>query len=226
MIKKSCAALAMAGCLVLAGCSSVTQSYDGFNAAVVDPYVKTNETTLAEVRALLGTPTVLGTTKDGFKVAGFGFSGNNIWGGIGRGTGRYLVTLGLGARSYEYTVKALLFKFDENDRVIDYQKTGASYLTKHRFGYWNECERKLTMEEINSPTVYRISEVCPVYAQEVAAKKGIAVSEVDIDEEFPFCNIPCQTLRGVIEKFGELTEYTDLVKSEEGDGDKKDLIAP
>ncbi|MDO4936432.1 MAG: hypothetical protein Q4E62_00780 [Sutterellaceae bacterium] len=183
-----------------------------------------NETTLSEVRALLGTPTLMAKAEDGNTVVGYGLAGNNYWSGFGRSLGKGALTLGLGANSYEYTVKAVLFKFDADNKVIDYKKGGASYITKHRFTYWNECERKLTQEEINSPTNYPIEEVCKVYAQEVAAKKGIRVDEVDIDEEFEWCNIPCQTTRSAIEAFGKLTDATNSVDEIEGDGSKGKLI--
>lgn len=211
--------------LFLTGCASVKTSSNGFDASRVDPFIKLNETTLADVRVLLGTPTMMGVTQDGgHTVVGYGLAGHNAWGGFGRAMGKNLLTMGLGAKSYEYTVKTVLFKFDADNKVIDYKKSGASYLTKRRLTFWNECERKLTQQEINSPVNYGVSEICKIYALEIAAKEGIKADDVDTGKEFEFCNIPCQTIRGAVEAFGELKSQSDLIERQDGDGSKSQLL--
>lgn len=137
-----------------------------------------------------------------------------------RAWGKNLATAGLGAKSREYTVKSILVKLNDQDVVTEYKKYGAAYITKQRFSYWNECEHELTDAEINSPVVYRISEVCPKYAEEIAAKEGIKPEAVDIGKEFEHCNMPCQTTRGAVRHFGELKNITTVVDSETGDGSK------
>ena len=214
-------ASAVMAAAVLSGCSSVTVDYDGHDASRADQFIIPGKTTVTEARAYLGTPTVTAVCKaDGEKVYGWALAGHNTAGAIMRGMGKGMVTLGLGAQSSEYTVKNILVKVNADGVVTDYKKNGASYITKDRFTFWNECERNLTDEEVNSPIVYRISEVCPKYAAEVAAKEGIKVEDVDTGKEFEWCNIPCQTRRGVVRAFGEISEMNDLVKAEEGDGSK------
>ncbi len=55
--------LALASVL-LTGCASVQNSYDGHDLSRIDPYVEKNKTTYREMRGLLGTPTITGKTKD------------------------------------------------------------------------------------------------------------------------------------------------------------------
>lgn len=73
MIKRfSLFAVALASAAILSGCSSTRIDSHGFSASTVDPYVEINKTTIEDVRALLGTPTVTATTKaDGAKVVRF-----------------------------------------------------------------------------------------------------------------------------------------------------------
>lgn len=214
-------ALVLTAVITLAGCASVQKSYDGYDASKVDQYIIPNQTTLAEARAYLGTPTLTAVAvEDNSKVVGWTLAGHNSAGAFMRAWGKNLATAGLGAKSHEFTVKSILVKLNDRDIVTEYKKYGASYITKSRFSLWNECERELTDEEINSPVVYRISEVCPKYAAEIAAKEGIKPEEVDIEKEFKHCNLPCQTARGALKHFGKLKNFTALVDEEEGDGSK------
>jgi formylmethanofuran dehydrogenase subunit E-like metal-binding protein len=194
---------------------------DGYDLSVIDPYVQLNKTTLKEVRTLLGTPTFTAVAEsDNSKVVGYSFAGHNTGAVLAREFGRGMLSFGLAADKREYTVKVALFKFNSDDAVIDYQKGGASYLSRSRFTHWNECEHKLTPEEINSPAVYSDKQICEIYAKEVAAKEGIAVDKVDTGKEFPWCNVPCQAVRVAQEKYGNLKDLTSSVRTEEDDGSK------
>lgn len=213
--------LAIAGTALLSGCASVRQDSQGFDASRVDPFVELNKTTLQDVRALLGTPTTMATArKDGARVVGYGISGHNAWGSFGRNFGKSAMTLGLGAQTYEYTIKNVLFKINADGVVTDYRKNGASYVTKQRFTFWNECEREMTDEEVNSPVYYGQPQICSLYASETAAREGIAAKDVDTGREFTFCNIPCQVQRGLVRAFGEIEDATNLVPAEPNDGSR------
>ncbi len=224
MLKKVTLAACAAAVLLVSGCASVRTDSDGFDASVVTPYVKVNETTIKEVRAYLGTPTLTAETADGSKVLAYGLVGHNTAGSFGRNFAKGALTLGFGASSNEYTVKSLLFKFNSDGVVTDYKTDGASYLTKHRLTFWNECERRLTPQEINSPVTYGASEICEEYAKDVATKENISMDQVDTGKEFPFCNIPCQTTRHAVSAFGELKNVNTSVGKEEGDGSKENVI--
>lgn len=50
---------------LLSGCASVHNSYDGYDITQIDPFIKVNQTTAAELRELLGTPTMTATDQDG-----------------------------------------------------------------------------------------------------------------------------------------------------------------
>ncbi len=224
MLKKVTLAACAAAVLLASGCASVRTDSDGFDASVVSPFIKVNETTMKEVRAYLGTPTLSAEAADGSKVLGYGLVGHNTAGAFGRNFAKGAMTLGFGAKSYEYTVKSLLFKFNGDGVVTDYKTDGVSYVTKQRLTMWNECERRLTPQEINSPVTYGVSEICEEYAKDVAAKENIAVDKVDTGKEFPFCNIACQTTRHAVSAFGELKNVITVVDKEDGDGSKEDLI--
>ena len=218
-------AAALAGALLLTGCASVQRSTEGFNATDVDPFVKVNETKLAEVRALLGTPTTTArTVSDNALVIGYSLSGEGGAGAFARNFGKGMLTFGFGATSFQFTVKNVVFKFDADNIVTDYRKSGVAYLQKHRVLFWNECERRLTDGEVNSTVNYSPEEICQSYAQDVARKEGIAVDDVDTGKEFEFCNLLCQNLRALTEAFGELKEASNMVSSEDGDGSKGHLI--
>ncbi|MDO5532499.1 hypothetical protein [Sutterella sp.] len=224
MLRKLLICAAAGSAILLTGCASYQSDSDGLDASKIDPFVKMNQTTVKEIRELLGTPTVTGVAKeDGKSIIGYGLVGTDDLASFGRNFGRGL-TFGIASSSWEYNVKNVFFKFDDEGRVIDYKKNGRRYVTRKRLTFWNECERPMTMAEINSPANYSGREICKLYREEVAAEKGISPDAVDDEEEFEWCNIPCQVRRGAVEAFGEIENMNDNVDSEEGDGSKTEVI--
>ncbi len=226
MLKKSILISLAATATLLSGCASVSVDSAGKDLSKLDTHIQLNQTTLSDVRAFLGTPTTIATTEiNNEKVVGYALAGHNTAAVFARNFGKSAATLGFGAKSREYTVKNIYFKLDNNDVVVDYKKSGVSYITKNRFTFWNECERKLTDSEVQLPVYYNREEICSLYAQDVAKKEGIAESEVDTGKEFEFCNLPCQNLRGAIEAFGSLKDvHQSDVASLEGDGSLSDSV--
>lgn len=223
-MKKTLLCSLLAASLLVSGCVSYRAGKNGFDASTVDPYVTLNKTTLKDVRALLGTPTLTARDAEGNLIVGYGLVGHNLGAGIARNLTKSIATIGLGSKSREYVVKNVLFKLNNDNVVIDYKKNGASYLTRWRIKTWNECERTLTDDEVNSPVTYDIDQVCEVYAEEVAAKTGVPVDEVDTGKEFPFCYISCQTERGARAVYGELSNVDISVSKEDGDNSQSKLI--
>ncbi|HBC69469.1 MAG TPA: hypothetical protein DCZ56_03860 [Sutterella sp.] len=219
MIRKLALAAVAAATVVLSGCSSVSVDSNGYDLSKIDPYIQVNKTTLKEVRAYLGTPTFTAVTEKGNnKVVGYSFAGQNRGTVMTREIAKTLLAGGILANKMEYTVKMALFKFNSKGVVTDYQKAGVSFLGKYRLSHWNECERKLTAEEINSPVTYDGDQICEMYAKEIAAKEGIAAAKVDTDKEFEGCAPECQAIRAGKEFFGNLKNVEDSVSSETGDG--------
>ena len=218
--------IAAFGCLAfLGGCASYQSSTEGFNLSQVDHFVTVNKTTVDDVRALFGTPTVMGTSKrDGKTIIGYAFVGNNASVSLLKNLGKMTLTYGIVSNSTDYTVKNLYFKFDNKNRVTEIKKNGYAYLAKSRITFWNECEFKLTDAEVNSSAHYAGKEICKRYAQIVAKSKGISEESVDTGEEFPSCDIACHNLRGATEFFGKFKEYSDNVKSADGDGSRSQEI--
>lgn len=211
------AGLAVAAALTLTGCASVNKSASGFDLSKLDPYIQLNKTTLPEVREMLGTPTIMAKTSDGDTVVGYALAGHNTAAVYARNLGKSAATLGLGARKYEFTLKNPMFLIKDNV-VVDYKKDGVAYLHRYRFLQWNECELKLTPEEINSPAYYSDVEICSRYAQHIAAERNISVDDVDLGEEYELCNLPCQVEREMKEAFPNIVETNGLVEVEPNDG--------
>lgn len=213
------AGLAAAVALTLSGCASVNKNISGYDLSRIDPYVEINKTTLPEVREMLGTPTVLAKNAEGDTIIGYAFVGHNTAAVWARNLGKSAATFGLGSKKYEYTLKNPMFRFKDGV-LVEFKKDGTAFLRRGRFTLWNECELKLTPEEINSPANYSDAEICSRYAEAVAAKKGIPVDKVDTGEEFEYCNLPCQVFRQMKEAFPNIVEVTDRVDSEPNDGKK------
>ncbi len=220
IFKKLTLATCAASALFVAGCASYHTSSDGFDASVVTPFIKVNKTTMKDVRAYLGTPTLSAETADGSKVLGYGLAGHNTMKSLGRNLLVGTLAGGIVANKNEYTLKTLLFKFNKQGVVSAYKTDGASFLSKFRITGWNECEHRLTQKEINSPVYYDATEICEIYAKEVAEKEHIAVDKVDTGKEFESCDVACQVTRHATEAFGELKNAETSVNKEDGDGSK------
>lgn len=212
----------------LNGCatSSMKNSYDGFDVSKIDPFIKVNQTTAAELREMLGTPAMTATDANGNRIMAFTLVGNRPGGAFGRNVGKSALTLGLGADVWEQTAKNVIFKLDDKGVVIDYKTNGWAWLQKHRFTFWNECDRKLSPAEMRTALNYTVKEIQTTYAQAAAAEKNIPVEDVDMGEEFEWCNIPCHTARGAVEAYGKLTNIEQSVKAEPNDGSRFTMIFP
>lgn len=225
MNKRFLLAAALATSLIFTGCASYQGDSHGFNVAEVDKFVTLNQTTLTDVRALFGTPTMIGTTEnDGKTVLGYAFVGSNAGVNFMKNWGKGMITLGFGSMTNDYTVKNVYFKFDDQSRVIDIKKKGYAYLTKKRVTFWNECEVKLTDAEVNSSVHYAGDEICDRYAKDAAKAKGIAEKDVDRGEEFVWCNIPCHAIRGAVELYGKFKTINDVIDKAEGDGTRANEV--
>lgn len=106
------------------------------------------------------------------------------------------------------------------------KKNGWAYLLKHRALFWNECERPLTEQEMDTPLNYTVKEIQQTYAEWAAAQRGIPVEDVDLGKETDFCNMSCMANRDAIKAFGPLVAIDGTVDALEGDGSKFDLVFP
>lgn len=211
------AGIASAAALMLTGCASVNSQSSGYDLSRIDPHVTLNKTTPAEVRELLGTPTAIAKTSEGDLIFGYAFVGHNTGAVWARNLGKSAATLGLGAKKYEFTLKNPMFRFKDGV-LVDFKKDGVAFLIRGRFSRWNECELKLTPEEINSPANFSDAEICSRFADAKAAEKGIPVEKVDIGEEFKSCNLPCQVRRQMYQAFPNIVWSNDLIDAEPNDG--------
>lgn len=173
---KSLLLLLGAASLLLTGCVNATVQSKPVSVTKIEQNVTKNQTTLSDLRAMLGTPFVIGKTLDDHKkVAGFMLR-NNTWGSVGKNFAKHMLTFGFGAKATPFLIKNAIFKFDDNDVVTDYSFNGYNFIIKHRIGTWNEADRELTDEELKSDVVYSIDETYDKYLESVAKEKGVAVS--------------------------------------------------
>ena len=212
--------------IALTGCVSVQKSYDGHDASRVDPFVELNKTTVAQMREYLGTPATLAQDKDGNQVVVFALVGNRDGGAFARNLGKSMLTFGFGASITEYTQKNIIFKATPEGVITDMKKNGWAYLLKHRALFWNECERPLNEQEMDTPLNYTVKEIQQTYAEWAAAQRGIPVEDVDLGKETDFCNMSCMANRDAIKAFGPLVAIDGTVDALEGDGSKFDLVVP
>lgn len=224
--KKLTVLAACAATLTLTGCSSVSMRSAGYDLSRIDSFVTVNETTISDVRKLFGTPSVIAQTKEGETILGYALVGHNQLAVAARNLGKSAATFGLGSDKREFTEKIALFKFNKDNKLVEVKKDGVSFLRMSRFSVWNECERIMSPEELNSPIVYSDVEICDLYAEEQAAKRGVKVEDIDIGEETPGCNLPCQVRRSVVRNFDNVVSMDDIIDAAEGDGSRFREVFP
>ena len=145
---KSLLLLLGAASLLLTGCVNSTVQSKPVSITKIEQNVTKNQTTLSDLRAMLGTPFVIGKTKDDHKkVAGFMLR-TSSWANKGKNFAKHMLTFGFGSKATPYVIKNAIFKFDDNDVVTDYAFNGYSFIIKHRMSFWNEAQRELTDERI------------------------------------------------------------------------------
>lgn len=224
---KSLLLLLGAASLLLTGCVNSTVQSKTVNVTKIEQNVTKNQTTLSDLRAMLGTPFVIGKTHDDHKkVAGFMLR-TSTWASAGKNIAKSMFTLGLGSKSTPFVIKNAIFKFDDNDVVTDYKFNGYSYISKNRITFWNEAQRELTDAELRSEISYTEDEIYDKYLESVAKEKGVAVSDLDSDvkgKEFKFCNIYCQGINGALKAFGNFDIIDGDPAAEPNDGSKAALI--
>ena len=127
---KSLLLLLGAASLLLTGCVNSTVQSKTVNVTKIERNVTKNQTTLADLRAMLGTPFVIGKTSDDHKkVDGFMLR-TSTWTNAGKNIAKSMFTLGLVSKSTPFVIKNAIFKFDDNDVVTDYKFNGYSYVAK------------------------------------------------------------------------------------------------
>lgn len=224
---KSLLLLLGAASLLLTGCVNSTVQSKPVSITKIEQNVTKNQTTLSDLRAMLGTPFVIGKTKDDHKkVAGFMLR-TSSWANEAKNFAKHMLTFGFGSKATPYVIKNAIFKFDDNDVVTDYAFNGYSFIIKHRMSFWNEAQRELTDEELKSDVSYTEDETYDKYLESVAKEKGVAVSDLDSDvkeKEFKFCNIYCQGINGALKAFGNFDITDGDPAKEPNDGTKALLV--
>ncbi len=226
---RSLLALAGVAAFLLTGCVNATVQSKPMNLKKIEENVVKNETSLSDLRAMLGTPFVIGKAKDdNQKVVGFVLT-TSTFNNMGASIAKKMLTLGFGSSYTPMLMKDAIFKLDNSDKVTDYKFVGYSYVSRHRAGIWDEALRELTDEELYSEVSYTVDETYEKYYEHLAKEQGVSVDEVpekDKEKTFKECrsNIYCHALKGVEKAYGEI-EVTDGDPSKEpNDGSKSILV--
>lgn len=226
---RSLLVLAGAAALLLTGCVNATYQSKPMNLKKIEENVVKNETSLSDLRAMLGTPFVIAKSKDdNKKIAAFVLS-TSVFNNIGQELAKKVLTFGFGSSYSPMLMKDAIFKLDNSDKVTDYKFVGYSYVSRTRAGTWDEALRELTDEELYSDVSYTVDETYEKYYEHLAKEQGVSVDEVpekDKKKTFKECrsNIYCRALKGVERAYGEI-EVTDGSPSKEpNDGSKSILV--
>lgn len=143
---KSLLLLLGAASLLLTGCVNATVQSKPMNLKKIEQNVVKNETTMSDLRAMLGTPFVIGTAKDdNQKVVGFVLT-TSTFNNMGASIAKKMLTLVFGSTYTPMLMKDAVFKLDNSNKVTDYKFVGYSYVSRHRAGIWDEALRELTEE--------------------------------------------------------------------------------
>ena len=175
---KSLLLLLGAASLLLTGCVNATVQSKPMNLKKIEQNVVKNETTMSDLRAMLGTPFVIGTAKDdNQKVVGFVLT-TSTFNNMGASIAKKMLTLGFGSTYTPMLMKDAVFKLDNSNKVTDYKFVGYSYVSRHRAGIWDEALRELTEEELYSEVSYTVDETYEKYYEHLAKEQGVSVDEV------------------------------------------------
>ncbi len=113
---KSLLLLLGAASLLLTGCVNATVQSKPVSVTKIEQNVTKNQTTLSDLRAMLGTPFVIGKTLDDHKkVAGFMLR-NNTWGSVGKNFAKHMLTFGFGAKATPFLTQLLHLEFNSKCR--------------------------------------------------------------------------------------------------------------
>lgn len=226
---KSLLLLLGAASLLLTGCVNATVQSKPMNLKKIEQNVVKNETTLSDLRAMLGTPFVIGTAKDdNQKVVGFVLT-TSTFNNMGASIAKKVLTLGFGSTYTPMLMKDAVFKLDNSNKVTDYKFVGYSYVSRHRAGIWDEALRELTEEELYSEVSYTVDETYEKYYEHLAKEQGVSVDEVpekDKKKTFKECrsNIYCHAFNGVEKAYGKIEVTDGNPSSEPNDGSKSILV--
>lgn len=221
------AAVLFCSSLFMTGCVNSVYQEKLVSVEKIEKHLVKNETTLNDLRELLGTPAIIGRTKDdNKKVAGF-IIRSSLTANLAKNVAKHVISLGFMLKTDPYVQKNAVFKFDENDVMTDYSFDGYSYIHKYKVKQWIEDERALTQEELYSVIDYDDEEILTKYKESLAKEQGCSVRELskaDIKKRFPYCNLACHCERSIKKAFGEFDFIEEDPEAKEGDGSKLDLI--
>ena len=213
--------------IFMTGCVNSTYQEKVVSVEKIEKHLVKNETTLNDLRALLGTPAIIGKTKDDNKKIASFIIRTSLTTNLAKNIGKGLISFGFMSKSDPMVQKNVIVKLDENDVLTDYAFDGYSYIMRHRVGYWNQAERALTQEELYSSINYDDEEILTKYKEDLAKEKGCSVSELskeDIKKSFKHCNLYCFCERSMKKIYGEFEMVDDNPSAKEGDGSKFNLL--
>ena len=244
MFKKFGLVLGLLGSFALVtGCSSSyhsTRDDKMLDVTRVEKFVNKGETTLGEVRELIGTPGIAGRTIDGKDFVGFAIVGQRSAADEAGKFAASVLTFGIvNDDEYKYIQKNIFFVLDDNKVVQDIKYHGYAYMHKTKaFSIVVNCQRELTDQELRDTTNYSkdyiiktwkdyVLEQRPADVVAIAQKENTPLEKLDYEDiEYNSVGIPTHLQMSAHKLFGDYTneEINTFVQDKDKDGSKKALL--
>ena len=244
MFKKFGLVLGLLGSFALVtGCSSSyhsTRDDKMLDVTRVEKFVNKGETTLGEVRELIGTPGIAGRTIDGKDFVGFAIVGQRSAADEAGKFAASVLTFGIvNDDEYKYIQKNIFFVLDDNKVVQDIKYHGYAYMHKTKaFSIVVNCQRELTDQELRDTTNYSkdyiiktwkdyVLEQRPADVVAIAQKENTPLEKLDYEDiEYNSVGIPTHLQMSAHKLFGDYTneELNSVSGRQDKDGSKKALL--
>ena len=226
MLKKITLTLGLASFIALTGCATnhhTTRNGKLLDVTRVEKFITKDQSTLSDVRELIGTPAYAAKTVQGNDIVGYSFVGERSGASAAGHAIADILTLGIAADDEHKTVqKNIYFLLDDNKVVKDIKYGG--YMGIYHFGslgasQYMKALRKMTDEELRQTENYSddyiinswkqyIVEKKPEDVAKVAADKKKTIEELDEDDViYPYNSIPGILYLSAKDCFGDVTNY-------------------
>ena len=191
MLKTIFAIIALVATIAVTGCSGGYKTPAHYNPAytsylkgsypdltITDKLITKGKSTIDDVRRIYGTPNYIALTlKTNRLVYAYSFVPEDIMKGRFNDLKRAAGVFGISRNAYPNTNKVIYFVFDK-DQVYDFKYRGFAHVQFFRTDEYYEAFQILTDEEYKDSKFYTEDEIYQMYAQKLAKRKGVDVSQL------------------------------------------------
>lgn len=245
MMNKFILSIGLASFIALSGCATnhhTTRDDKLLDVTRVEKFITKDQSTLSDVRELIGTPAFAAKTVQGKDIVGYSFVGERSAASVAGHAVADILSFGIASDDEQKTVQKNIYFLLDDDKVVKDIKYGGYMGITHMEGLtgpaYMKALRKMSDQELRDTTNYSddyiinswkqyIVEKKPEDVAKVAADKKKSIEELDEDEVFfPYNSIPGILYLSAKDCFGEVTNYENnaLGGKEPNDGVKSALL--